>query len=447
MHETASRLTLGRILIFWLPLAATWIMMAVEGPFLSAIIARLADPTLNLASYGVAFSVALLVEAPIIMVMSATTALVRDRASLDTMKRFVYALSAIITLIMVGLTLPPVFSFVAQGIIRLPSDVAHLSHLACIALIPWPGAIGYRRFYQGILIRNNRTRFVAYGTVVRLSGMGGSALVLALWTDVPGALVGGCSLAAGVVAEAAATRKMAGGVVRELQHSPEVRQSPLTYARISRFYFPLALTTILALGVRPVVTFFLGQSKMAIESLAVFPVVHSLVFLFISLSISYQEVIIALLGDEQENYIPLRNFALILALAAGGGLGLLAFTPLSTIWFHQVSGLSMYLAEFSSVPVQIMTLIPFFWVLVCLQRGVLVNAEQTAPITKATVAQVSTVVVVLVVTIYFLDMVGIIGAALALVLGGIAGCAYLVPWFLALRRKASAASSSFETAL
>jgi hypothetical protein len=447
MHETANRLTLGRILVFWLPLAATWIMMAVEGPFLSAIIARLADPTLNLASYGVAFSIALLVEAPIIMVMSATTALVRDRASLATMKRFVYALSAIITLIMIGLTVPPVFSFVAQGIIRLPPDVAHLSHLACVALIPWPGAIGYRRFYQGVLIRNNRTRFVAYGTVVRLSGMGGSALVLALLTDLPGALVGGCSLAAGVVAEAAATRKMAGGVVRELQHSPEVRQNPLTYARISRFYFPLALTTILALGVRPVVTFFLGQSKMAIESLAVFPVVHSLVFLFISLSISYQEVMIALLGDEQENYIPLRNFALILALIAGGGLGLLAFTPLSTIWFHHVSGLSMYLAEFSTVPVQIMTLIPFFWVLVCLQRGVLVNAEQTAPITKATVAQVSTVVVVLVVTIYFLDMVGIIGAALALVLGGVAGCAYLVPWFLALRRKANAASSPFETAV
>lgn len=155
MHTDTNQLSLGHIFVFWLPLAATWLMMAVEGPFLSAIIARLADPTLNLASYGVAFSVALLVEAPIIMVMSATTALVRDRASMATMKRFVYVLSAVITLIMAGLTLPPIFSFLAQGIIRLPPDVAHLSHLACIALIPWPGAIGYRRFYQGILIRNN----------------------------------------------------------------------------------------------------------------------------------------------------------------------------------------------------------------------------------------------------------------------------------------------------
>jgi Na+-driven multidrug efflux pump len=435
------RLTLGRILVFWLPLAATWLMMALEGPFLSAIIARLADPTLNLASYGVAFSIALIIEAPIIMVMSATTALVRDRASMATMKRFVYALSALITLIMAGLTLPPVFTFLAQDLIRLPPDVAHIAHLACIALIPWPGAIGYRRFYQGILIRNNRTRFVAFGTILRLIGMSGMACILALLTDVPGALVGGCSLAAGVLTEAAATRMMAGSVVHELKQSKNIRQNPLTYARIVKFYYPLALTTILALGLRPVATFFLGQSKMAIESLAVFPVIHSLAFLFISLSISYQEVIIALIGDEQENYIPLRNFALFLCLAAGGGLGLIAFTPLSTIWFHHVSGLSLYLSDFSVLPVQIMVLIPALWVVVCVQRGVLVSAEITAPITKATVVQVSTVVLVLVITIYFLDLVGIVGAALALVMGGIAGCAYLTPWFLTLRQKTSSASS------
>ena len=436
MQTHASQLTLGRIFFFWLPLAATWMMMAVEGPFLSAIIARLADPTLNLASYGVAFSIALLVEAPIIMVMSATTALVRDQASMATMKRFVYTFCAVITVIMAGLTLPPVFSILAKDIIQLPPDVVRVSHLACIALIPWPGAIGYRRFYQGLLIRNDKTRFVAYGTVVRLSGMGLTALVLALTTDIPGALTGGCALAAGVMAEAIASRTMAGSVIRDIKHTHDQRQTPLTYARISRFYFPLALTTILALGVRPVVTFFLGQSDMSLESLAVFPVVHSLVFLFISMSISYQEVIIALIGDKQENYVPLRNFAVILAFGAAGGLGLIAFTPLSTIWFHHVSGLSMYLAQFSAAPVQIMTIIPFLWVLVCLQRGVLVNAEHTAPITKATVVQVSTVVLVLIASIYALDMVGIIGASLALVLGGVAGCAYLVPWFLALRRRA-----------
>jgi len=56
-------------------------MMAVEGPFLAAIIARLAQPKYNLAAYGVAFSFGLIIEAPIIMIMSAATALVENKDS------------------------------------------------------------------------------------------------------------------------------------------------------------------------------------------------------------------------------------------------------------------------------------------------------------------------------------------------------------------------------
>ena len=70
-------LTLRRIFGFWLPLAATWLMMATEGPFLAAVIARLADPTYNLAAFGVAYALALVVEAPIIMMMNVPCRLAR----------------------------------------------------------------------------------------------------------------------------------------------------------------------------------------------------------------------------------------------------------------------------------------------------------------------------------------------------------------------------------
>ena len=51
-------LTQKTILAFWIPLAATWLMMSIEGPYLSALIARLAEPKFNLAAYGIAFSIA-----------------------------------------------------------------------------------------------------------------------------------------------------------------------------------------------------------------------------------------------------------------------------------------------------------------------------------------------------------------------------------------------------
>ena len=60
----------------------------------------------------------------------------------------------------------------------------------------------------------------------------------------------------------------------------------------------------------PFVTFFLGRSYMAVESLAGLPFVTSFVFIFRSMGLSYQEVNIALIGKEKQNYIVLRNFAI-----------------------------------------------------------------------------------------------------------------------------------------
>ena len=61
----STPLSTGRILGFWTPLMGTWLLMAVDGPLLTALIARMAHAELNLAAYGVAFSFALVAEAPI----------------------------------------------------------------------------------------------------------------------------------------------------------------------------------------------------------------------------------------------------------------------------------------------------------------------------------------------------------------------------------------------
>jgi hypothetical protein len=88
-HETTSAgLTAGRISRFWLPLEATWLMMAAEGPFLAALIARLAAPKENLAAFAVATALSWMVESPIIMMLSASNALVRDGVAYRKLRRF-----------------------------------------------------------------------------------------------------------------------------------------------------------------------------------------------------------------------------------------------------------------------------------------------------------------------------------------------------------------------
>ena len=419
-----ERLTVKHIFFFWVPLALTWLMMAAEGPFLAAIIARLPEPKYNLAAFGVAFSLAVMAESPILMIMSASTALVKDRASLMRMRNFTYSLNGLLMLAMIILIVPPVFTFVTGTLLGLPERVSSLTYQACAVLIPWPAAIGYRRLYQGILIRSNLTRRVAYGTVVRLSAMAITGVICFVFTRMEGALVGGLSLSMGVCAEAVASKIMARRSEKRIL-SGGTSQSVMSYWEITRFYYPLALTAILGVGLIPVVTFFMGHSRMPVESLAVFPVINSLVFIFRSMGLSFQEVGIALLGERYEGYRPLRSFAMILGLFVTGALGLVAFTPLSSVWFKEVCGLSRELYGLAVWPTQVMVLMPATMVLLSFQRSILVNSRRTKPITLATAIEVGGVITFLFFTIGSLEMIGVVGAALSLIIGRICANTYL----------------------
>ncbi len=414
----------ARIFRFWLPLAATWLMMAVEGPFLAAIIARLGDPEIQLAAYGVAFAFALILEAPVIMMMSASTALVKDRESFLELHRFTMRLNTLLTAGMMLLLVPPVFRLIAGRGIGLPGDVATITWHALALLLPWPGAIGYRRFYQGILIGADLTRRVAYGTVARITTMASTALTLAfLAPELGGARVAAVALSAGVIAEALATRVMAAGARRTVLARPGGER--LGLRRLVAFYLPLALTSILGLGVQPVVTFFVGHAREALASLAVLPVVSSLVFIFRALGLAYQEVVIALAGPRMEGRPALRRFGTWLALALSGALAAITLTPLAGFWFHDVSGLTPLLTALARIPAMILVPIPALTVWLCLERGLFVARRRTAPVTWATAIEVAVIVLALWITTVPAALPGATAAAIALLSGRTASTLWL----------------------
>jgi hypothetical protein len=419
----------GSIFRFWYPLAITWLMMAVEGPFLAAVIARLADPKFNLAAHGIAFAFALLVEAPVIMIMSASTALAEDETSFRRLRAFIYTLNAAVTGVMLVILIPPVFRLLMLDLFALPEDVAHLTYVALWILLPWPGAIGYRRFYQGLLIREGLTRLVAYGTVLRVTTMATTALALYFAFAPPGAYVGAAALAAGVSAEAVASRWMARRSVRRLlatQRPADAEGEPLSYGRIAQFYYPLALTSIIGLAVQPMLTFFMGRAPAPIESLAVLPVVVALSFIFRAMGLSYQEVAIALMGKRFEHVRELGRFAVVLGVASSVSLAIVALTPVSRFWFETVSGLTPDLAAYAILPTAILIPIPFLSVILSYQRGIIVVGRATRPVTWATVIEVAGIALLFPILGWKLGMVGVTAASIAFVIGRLAGNLYLV---------------------
>ncbi len=430
MNESLSN---KKILKFWIPLSATWLMMSVEGPFLTALIARMSNPEYNLAAYGVAFAFALIVESPVIMMMSASVALVRNEYSFYKLRNFVYSVNLLITLFIIILIIPQIFYFLTIELMNLPSEVAMLTHKAVILLIPWPAAIGYRRFYQGIMISGNATRRVAYGTIIRMSSMFFVAVILIPFSKLDGVAIGASALSAGVVMEALASRIMANKFVKNVKlNLTKDLSTNLTYKEIIKFYYPLALTSFISLGIQPIVIFSMGQSSRALDSLAVLPVLNSLVFFFRSFGLSFQEVGVALMGGNK-NYYKLRNFAFVLGIAVVTGLGLISFTPLSDIWFQKVSGLSAQLSEFSKFPLMLYTIFPATTVFISFQRAILVYYRRTNPITYATIIEVVGIIITLIITIKYFSLVGVIAAIIAYTLGRIAAIIYLIrPFKLAV---------------
>jgi progressive ankylosis protein len=414
-------LSTPKIILFWLPLAATWFMMALEGPYVAAIVARMPEAARGLAAFGVALSLAWLIESPIMMLLSASAALVRDRASYLALRRFANILNAVVTIGMIVLALPPVFDFVAERMIGLPHDIARLAHLATAAMIPWPAAIGYRRFYQGILVRHHLTRRVAYGTVVRLTTMSITAALLAFVFEVPGALVGALALLFGVVLEAIASRFMARHTVQAIVASDAIAEGTLLRQRdIARFYFPLALTSMLSMALGPLVTFGLGRGIAPIESLAVWPVVNSMVFLFRSGGVAFQEVGIALDGERE-----VGRTAVLLGTLATLALALVALTPLEIFWFEHLSGLTPELAAFALWPARILILYPLLDYVISFQRARWILEHRTGIITSATAIEAVTLAVTLFVAINFFDTIGAVAGAIAMLAGRVAASGYL----------------------
>ena len=417
------------IALFWAPLAATWVMMATEGPFLAAVIARLPDPKFNLAAHGVAFAMAILVEAPVIMLMSAATSVVRDRASFIKLRNFSRALNGGTTLLLLVVLIPPLYDWLMGSVIGLPAEVASITYGALWFFLPWPAAIGYRRFLQGVLIRSGKTRLVAYGTVIRLVGMATAALLAYFLLDVPGAWVGAIALSTGVVTEAVAARVMAARTVHELLSAEEHAVRPLDairYREVAAFYFPLALTSFIGLTVQPMLTFFMGRSVSPVESLAVFPVVHALSFFFRSMGLAFQDVAIALMGDRFEHLPELRRFATTLGLATSAGLALVAFTPLSSFWFITVSGLDAELTRIALTPTRIIVPLPALSVLLSFQRAILVEGRRTRHITVATALEVAAVAGVFIALGWGVGLVGATAAFAAFLGGRIASNTYLL---------------------
>jgi len=369
----------------WLPLAASWLLMAAEIPMMSAVIARLAEPEVNLAALGgVVYPLASLVESPIIMLLSTSNALGKDWDSYLKLRRFTTCAGVLLTLVHVLIAFTPLYYLVTVRLISAPPQVIEPARLGLMIVTPWTWSIAYRRFNQGVLIRFGRSRAVSLGTAVRL---GVDVLVLAAgyrFGVSPGVVVVAAALSAGVLSEAICAGLCVRPVLRDyLRHAAPTRR-PLTFRTLLRFYAPLAITPMLDFLLQPVTSAAISRMPQALDSLAAWPVVTRSVMLMRSLGFAYNEVVITLL-DEPRSTHTLRRFAALLTALTTVLLLVVAATPLTPFWFARVAGLNLRLVALAGRGLWVALPLPGLTALRNWYQGTLVHNCRTRSITEAMV--------------------------------------------------------------
>lgn len=366
----------------WWPLAASWLLMGTEMSLVSAVIARLPDAAFHLAAFGgIVFPVALLIEAPIIMMLAASTALSVDLDAFRRLRRFCTVCGVSLSALHALVAFTPLYDLLLVGLIDPPAEAIEPGRIGMCWMVLWTWAIADRRFHQGLLIRFERSRAVVLGTMVRLVAMLAVLLAGLLHGDLPGTAVAGCALSMGVVAEMVTARFLARPVIAGPLAAAPLGEA-LTLRRLLRFYLPLAITPILSLVTLPIGSASIARMQMPLTNLAAWPPVNGLIFMSRSVGISFNEVVVSLSGRSGARSA-LDTFARKLALSISAILALIALSPLSDLWFVLVSGLEPELVEVARTALPLGILLPALTVLVSLYTGRLVHSHQTRAIPES----------------------------------------------------------------
>jgi hypothetical protein len=409
----------------WWPLAASWLFMGLELPAVSAALARLPDPTVSLAAYGgVIFPLALLIESPIIMLLSASTALSKDQRSHELVGRFMWTWGLGFTLLHALVAWTPLYGVVVGGLLGVPEAIRHPALVGLRIMTPWTISIAYRRYQQGLLIRFGQSKLVGVGTAVRLAtnvGVLAFGVVDGRW---PGYVIGPLAVVASVVAEAVfaglCARPIARGPLRE---APEVTPM-LTQKRFLAFYLPLMLSPLIVFLAMPLTSAAISRMPRALESLAVWPALTGIVFTLRSTGFALNEVVVSLL-ERPGARAALERFTLVLALVTSGILLVLAATPLGRAWFTHVAGLPPNLVALAVVGVVLAVPMPALSTAQSLWQGTLVHAHRTKGVTESVAIFLLVTVAVLAAGIAFGRVTGLYVGLAAFVLGNVAQTLWL----------------------
>jgi progressive ankylosis protein len=406
----------------FIPLSLSDVTMALGDPLTTATLAHLTDPRTNIAALGVAKAIAIFCESPIIMLLHASNALAGTQASRRALWRFALIASGVMSLILALTAIPVVFAIVGESWLGVAPSLSQTIRSTLTILILWPFAIGWRRYFQGLLIHCGQSNAVAQAGLIRLLVVG-SILAGGFSLKANGAVVAAMSLVWGVIAEAIAVTYLAKklGATRfpDIKSTPEL---PQDLAGVWKFYLPLGGTMMLVWGARAALVGIVARAQDGEIALAAWPAAWGLVLVVANSTRMVQQIII-----RNRKLIPDRvliTFAITVGILCSLILLSASATPISAQAIGYFIGDDRELITRVRPVLLICAAIPLLVSIQNALQGFLVSAGRTWGINQA--AWIGAIVMLA--TAYLsvqLGQSGAIAAAMGMIVGNIIEISYL----------------------
>ncbi|MCX7800290.1 MAG: hypothetical protein N2109_08120 [Fimbriimonadales bacterium] len=397
--------------LFW-PLAVSWLFMSLETPIAMAIVSRSAAPEVGAAGFLILMAVSIWVESPVIDLLSTSTALARSRGDFLRVRAYTLATMALVTVAHFLVAFTPLYGWLMRWVLGLPEQLVQAVHVPLQIMLPWSALIGWRRFQQGLLIRNGSTRPIVVGTSLRLATIGGAGSALFFGFGLAALEAVAMALIASVAVECLFVSWVVRPVLSEryatAAEAPEVR-----LAAILRFHVPLTITTMVSLTTTPLLGAAIARLPDSVRALAAWQVALTLVGLFRIVPFALPEAVIALY-DERRGRPALLRFSWLLAATLSGSLFLLWVAGFDRWFFAEMLNAPEALVSDARTAVLACMALPAVGVALGFCRGVLAAELRSASRLWAMLAGVALLAVLLFVWGPATGLPGVVLAAAAL---------------------------------
>lgn len=369
-------LSLMRLLRFHAPLAGQAVLMTLSGPLLCLIVARAADPRLELAAFWLGFTLALFAQSLCLALQQSTVAVVRARGPLRAMVLSALGVGALATLAVLAVALTPIGDLLFMHVVPATSRTSALARDVLRILAPLPLLIALRSVASGVAVGGERTSLVALTTATRLLVLLTALALVMASGQIAGAIPAAWAVVAGVTAE---TAFIVIGTFRQgrpaWQNGPS-EQGNAAYAGLLRVTAPLAVAALVWTATRPLLHALLGRLSDPERAQAGFGVVLPWLILAGAPAWALLETNVVL-AKNPAAAARVRGFAVLVAVSTALGIAILVSPLVRGFWMRPMLSADPLLGQAVEPALPWLVLAPLLVAMRALAQGRLIREQQT----------------------------------------------------------------------